>query len=372
MCDGSRSEAKKEKEICRYFVHGRCKKGKWCEFSHHRPLCRYGSHCWFGPWCWNSHGITPRVNSIRTARKPGKQSARNKRRREKRKVLMAEAKASLVKIKELETQLGLKEKKTDELQESERQLAGLQAQLEEETRIAKAHQERAITTDLELTQVTEMMVTAKEKCAEEVSSMKSESEKREKMLHEMKEHYVNLEQYTEKLADALKLEQEKNVILGMDLKLEQEKNREQVLKQYRIAAKRSGSWPNRLNCSTPRAGCQVARRRERRQWSWEGRSGPSWARAGAPDRRRVGPPSSALPSGAAADTLAQPRPAAVTLLTRSRASSAPVLHSRSSPCLPCRVDVGWHVGGREIGAFGRCIGAFGRRIGAFGRRFANP
>mmetsp|Transcript_10988 Transcript_10988/g.24046 ORF Transcript_10988/g.24046 Transcript_10988/m.24046 type:complete len:320 (-) Transcript_10988:1025-1984(-) len=237
MCDGSRSEAKKEKEICRYFVHGRCKKGKWCEFSHHRPLCRYGSHCWFGPWCWNSHGITPRVNSIRTARKPGKQSARNKRRREKRKVLMAEAKASLVKIKELETQLGLKEKKTDELQESERQLAGLQAQLEEETRIAKAHQERAITTDLELTQVTEMMVTAKEKCAEEVSSMKSESEKREKMLHEMKEHYVNLEQYTEKLADALKLEQEKNVILGMDLKLEQEKNREQVLKQYRIAAK---------------------------------------------------------------------------------------------------------------------------------------
>ena len=137
--------------------------------------------------------------------KPGKHNARNRRRCcEKRRVLMVEAKVSLVRIKELEAQLELKEEKKGRAQESEHQLAELQAQLEQETWIAKTNHEWATTTDLELDRVTEMMVTAKEKCAEEVSSMKSENEKWEKMVHEMKEHYVKLEQYTEKLAHALK------------------------------------------------------------------------------------------------------------------------------------------------------------------------
>ena len=57
---------------------------------------------------------------------------------------MAEAKVSLVKIKELEAQLELKEEKKDEPQENERQLAELRTQLERETQ--RADESQAIDT----------------------------------------------------------------------------------------------------------------------------------------------------------------------------------------------------------------------------------
>ena len=53
---------------------------------------------------------------------------------------MAEAKVSLVKIKELEARLELKEEKKDQPQESERQLAELRTQLKRETQRADKSQ----------------------------------------------------------------------------------------------------------------------------------------------------------------------------------------------------------------------------------------
>jgi len=47
--------------------------------------------------------------------KPGKHHARNQLRRDKKRALIAEAKIFLVRVKELQAQLKLKEEKNDEL-----------------------------------------------------------------------------------------------------------------------------------------------------------------------------------------------------------------------------------------------------------------
>ena len=60
--------------------------------------------------------------------KPGKHNVRNRQRREKRRVLIAEAKVSLVRIKELEAQLKLEEEQKSELHDPQ-QVKKLETQL---------------------------------------------------------------------------------------------------------------------------------------------------------------------------------------------------------------------------------------------------
>ena len=59
--------------------------------------------------------------------KPGKHNVRNRQRREKRRVLIAEAKVSLVRVKELEDQLKLEEEQKSELHDP--QVKKLETQL---------------------------------------------------------------------------------------------------------------------------------------------------------------------------------------------------------------------------------------------------
>ncbi|CAM9776462.1 unnamed protein product, partial [Heterosigma akashiwo] len=112
MCEdrSSKEQGEKGRGVCFFFLRYSCRKGRWCRFSHRRPPCRYGENCNYGPTrCrYSHHGSTPKVRSVMvggTTKKQGRHHARNRRRREKLKVLKAEAKVSLVKMKELETQL---------------------------------------------------------------------------------------------------------------------------------------------------------------------------------------------------------------------------------------------------------------------------
>ena len=106
--------------VCRYFLFGWCRNGKRCEFSNRRPLCRHGDRCRYGRRCRYSHKIIPRVSRV-GGTKPGKHNTRNRRcRAKRRRVLIVEAKVSLVIIKELEAQLKLEEEKHEELHDTQK------------------------------------------------------------------------------------------------------------------------------------------------------------------------------------------------------------------------------------------------------------
>ena len=110
MCEGKHEEQQKRRaKTCFFWLYGRCKYGRRCRYSHQRPDCRYGAECKYinGPTgCRYLHVEKPKVNFVQGGTESkGRHNARNRRRRESQKGLNAEAKVSLVRITELETQL---------------------------------------------------------------------------------------------------------------------------------------------------------------------------------------------------------------------------------------------------------------------------
>mmetsp|Transcript_43124 Transcript_43124/g.70602 ORF Transcript_43124/g.70602 Transcript_43124/m.70602 type:complete len:303 (+) Transcript_43124:1527-2435(+) len=212
MCEGhgSEEEEKDGRSVCRYYLRGWCRNGKRCEFSHRRPLCRYGDRCRYGRWCRYSHKITPRVSRV-GGTKPGRHNVRNRQRREKRRVLIAEAKVSLVRVKELEDQLKLEEKQKSELHDP--QVKRLEAQLrlvqEEKERLEHKLQHK----EKHCQQVYDIWSTQCQRAEQEAEEKGAKLEELEKKHSDLEGVAIEAELYETDLTDRLRQERNGNAEL---------------------------------------------------------------------------------------------------------------------------------------------------------------
>ena len=156
---------------------------------------------------------------------------------------MAEAKASLVRIKELETQLELKEEKKDEHQECGRQLTELQARLKRETRRADLREK-----DYEYLNRSFS------------NSIKWSNEHNARTQENADGWYEKCQRLEEELTgrkETLKLEQEKNAKLVQALELEKQKGlkleqaMEQVVKLQQTMEQLQSQLPGGQEMPTP-------------------------------------------------------------------------------------------------------------------------
>jgi len=224
MCEGhgSEEEEKDGRSVCRYYLRGWCRNGKRCEFSHRRPLCRYGDRCRYGRWCRYSHKITPRVSRV-GGTKPGKHNVRNRLWRDKRRVLMAEAKVSLVRIKELEAQQKLEEEQKSELHDAQKV-----KKLESRLRFVQEDKERLEQKLQRQKQADERLLNI---CRRRYELAEREAEKKQAELKKLEEkHHEEVAELCEEAVGergmmecALKQEQQKNTKLEHALELERQK-----------------------------------------------------------------------------------------------------------------------------------------------------